>query len=256
MTLMSRWRPPADPAAEAAADAARLRADVEHRRQLAELARQTRAADAEATRAERAARTDDVRQRRAAAQETRRQNRAVRKERRADRAAMLIAFAGRLRLVAPLMIVTGFAVFGQIAYGLEHYSPAEWSTVFRILVAIGAAVAVESIALYVQWHAHDALLMGATATAARLRRTSYGIALAVAGVNYAHFANGWSRPTAAAVVFALFSASSPWLWGLHTRRAQHVQLIREGHVDSPGAVFSAERTRLSDPYLAGPPLVD
>lgn len=150
--------------------------------------------------------------------------------------------AARLRPVAPLLIVTGFAMYGQISYGLTEYSPAEWPTPFRVLVAVGAAVAVESIALYVQWHAHDALLQKATGTAARLRRVSYGLALAVAAVNYWHFADGFA-PTPAAVVFALFSAAGPWLWGLHTRRAQHIQLIREGQVDSTGAVFSAERFR-------------
>ena len=151
--------------------------------------------------------------------------------------------SGSWRLVAPLVLVTGFAMYGQIGYGYDHYSADDTNPVLRLGVAIGAAVAVESIALYVQWHAHDALLLEATATAARLRRASYLIALAVAGVNYAHFAGPGLAPTAGAIVFALFSAAGPWLWGLHTRRAQQVQLKREGKVDSSGAVFSSERWR-------------
>lgn len=148
--------------------------------------------------------------------------------------------AGSWRLAAPLFLVTGFAMYGQVQYGLEHYSPAGAPAGLRWGVAIGAAVGVELIALYYQWHAHDSLLHGATATAARQRRVSYLIALAVAAVNFAHFA-----PTTVpgAIVFALFSASGPWLWGLHTRRAQHMQLLREGQVDVVGAVFSAERWR-------------
>jgi hypothetical protein len=143
----------------------------------------------------------------------------------------------------PLLLVTGFAVYGQIGYGLAHYSAPDAPFLLRLVIALGAALAIEGIALYVAWHAHDALLLGASATAARLRRASYAIALAVAGVNYAHFAGEGLAPTPGAIVFALFSAISPWLWGLHTRRAQRLQLLREGHVDSAGATFSAERWR-------------
>lgn len=144
--------------------------------------------------------------------------------------------------LAPVLMVTVFAMVGQVAYGITEYSPAAWDLTWRIVVAIGAAVAVESIGNYVQWHAHDALLNKWTATAARLRRASYAIAFGVATINYYHFSDHW-HPTAGAVVFALFSAASPWLWGLHTRRAQRVQLRREGQADSTGAVFSAERWR-------------
>jgi hypothetical protein len=201
-----------------------------------------RAAKAAARRAERAAQRDEQQADRARQVEARRLARRVRAEQRAEWAAAIAQTGRRLRPVAPLVVVTGFAMYGQIGYGFEHYTTADTPEPLRFLVAIGAAVAVESIALYVAWHAHDALLNKATATAARLRRASYGIALAVAGVNYAHFADGWT-PTAGAVVFGIFSAAGPWLWGLHTRRAQHMQLLREGQADTTGAVFSAERFR-------------
>ncbi|MGH8965110.1 MAG: hypothetical protein ACRDXB_07240, partial [Actinomycetes bacterium] len=149
---------------------------------------------------------------------------------------------GGWKLAAPLLLVTLFAIYGQVVTGLENYTAATDPWYIRWGVAIGAAAAIESIALFVQWHAHDALLLKASATAARLRRASYLIAAAVATINYHHFADNW-RPTAAAVVFAVFSASGPWLWGLHTRRVQHLQLLREGQIDSAGAVFSAERWR-------------
>lgn len=216
--------------------------DVDQRRAVAELKRDNRAADAVAAAAVRAARADEKRCRRMDRAEARRAARADRAVRRSERWAMAVALGRRLRPVAPLLIVTGFAMYGQIAYGLVEYSPDTWPLQYRLIVAVGAAVGVESIALYVAWHAHDALLQKASSAAARLRRASYLIALAVAGVNYAHFSDGW-KPTPGAVVFALFSAASPWLWGLHTRRAQHMQLLREGHADSAGAVFSAERFR-------------
>lgn len=145
--------------------------------------------------------------------------------------------------VLPLFVVTGFAGYGQVLFGIAAYSPPDWPWPQRLGVAIGVAVGIESIGLYVQWHAHDALLMKATSTAARLRRASYLIAGAVAAINYSHFADpGW-RPTPGAIVFAAFSAAGPWLWGLHTRRVQRVQLTREGQIDATGATFSAERWR-------------
>jgi hypothetical protein len=205
--------------------------DLEYKRERAQLKRDERAAK----RSEKAAIA-------AARAQTHREQRAERASRRASRCAALAEFARRLRPIAPLLVVTGAAVYAQVSYGYGHYSPADWPIGARFAIAVGAALGIESIALYVQWHAHDSLLRGATATAARQRRASYLIALAVAGVAYAYFSDNW-RPTPAACVFALFSAVGPWLWGLHTRRVHHMQLLREGQVDSSGAVFSAERWR-------------
>ena len=160
-----------------------------------------------------------------------------------DRTAGLTAWIARVVPVLPLLIVTGFAVYGQTLFGVDAYSPATWPLEQRIAVAVGVAIGIESVGNYVQWHAHDALLMRATSTAARLRRASYLIALGIAAINYSHFAGPNWAPTPAALVFAAFSASSPWLWGLHTRRAQRVQLTREGQIDASGATFSAERWR-------------
>jgi len=145
-----------------------------------------------------------------------------------------------LRPVAPILIVNVFAVLGQVLFGVDNYTPDTWATGWRITVAIGAAIGIESIALYVSWHAHDALLQGTPGAASRLRRWSYLIASVVAAINYSHFAPD-GRPTAAAAVFGAFSIVSPWLWGLHTRRARGIQLRREGHADSIAATFSSDR---------------
>lgn len=144
------------------------------------------------------------------------------------------------RTVAPISLVTSFAVYGQFAWGLEYLR--QDVPGLTVVIAGGAAAAFESISLYVQWHAHDALLRKDTATAAKYRRWSYLLAGIAAAVNYSHFSAGWA-PTPAAVMFALFSMSSPWLWGLHTRRAHHIQLRSEGRIDDTGALFSAERWR-------------
>jgi hypothetical protein len=148
--------------------------------------------------------------------------------------------SGNWRTVAPITLVTSFAVYGQFAWGLEALRQDMF--VLTVVIAGGAAAAFESISLYVQWHAHDALLRKDTATAAKYRRWSYLLAGVAAAVNYSHFSAGWA-PSPAAVMFALFSMSSPWLWGLHTRRAHHIQLSVEGRLDDTGALFSAERWR-------------
>jgi len=204
-----------------------FRRSVEERRAEAEWTREQRAADQAASAAGRA------------------QRRAELAERRADRSARLhrvgAAVGSRLVFIWPLLVVTGFAVYGQVGYGLAHYTPADAPDAYRLAIAVGAAVGIESIANYVQWHAHQARLAGADATANRLARYSYLIALGVAAINYAHFAKPDLSPTAGALVFAAFSASSPWLWSLHTRRAEYEKLREDGLLDEPGARFRSER---------------
>lgn len=158
--------------------------------------------------------------------------RLARRARRGSRAVWL-------RAVAPLVLVNGTAMYGQVAAGYKHLTGVDTAPGVKLAVALLVASAAEVIALYVQWHAHDALLRGDTRTAARLRRVSYGIALVIGLVNASHFLGQvW-----AAVVFGLMSASSPWLWGLHTRRARNVQLVADGRADVGGVVFSGERRR-------------
>ncbi len=148
-----------------------------------------------------------------------------------------------IRAVGPLALVNGLAVYGQLAYAHEHIAPTGWPDLARIGLAVAFAAACESVALYVGWHAHDALLLKAHSTARRLRRASYLIAAVFGLMNYAHFAGPGMAPTAAAGAFGLLSLLSPWLWGLHTRRSQRLQLLRERRADEAGAEFSAERRR-------------
>ena len=100
-----------------------MRAEVEHARDLAALDRQSRAADARAARAERAARIEDAHLQRAAAVERKRHTRAARRTRLAELTAAAVALGQKARPVLPLVVVTGFAVYGQVGYGLDHYPP-------------------------------------------------------------------------------------------------------------------------------------
>ena len=145
--------------------------------------------------------------------------------------------------VAPLVVVNALAVYGQLAYAMEHIAPATWPAPARVALSIGFAAAVESVALYVGWHAHDALLLRSHSTARALRRWSFLIAACVAAMNYAHFALSGMKPTAAAVAFGMLSLLSPWMWGLHSRRAARIQLLKERRVDDAGAEFSSTRKR-------------
>lgn len=216
--IQLRRRQTADEIAEA------TRAEVERRRLLAQFERD----QVEADRAER--------------RRTEKRRRKERARARARRRAVLRRYAETARTVGPLLLVNAAAVGGQLAYAYDQ-TPTTWAAPVRAAVAIGVAAAAESVALYVGWHAHDALLAGAHTTATRLRRASYAIALVMALVNYSHFADGLTKPTALAVILGVLSSLSPWLWGLHTRRAQHVQLLRRDLVDEAGATFSAARRR-------------
>ena len=212
--------------------AVQTRAEVEHARELAELRREQAETDrVERQRAERERERAEKHRRKAAAKA------------KARRLRRLHRWAATARTVGPLLIVNAATVGGQLSYVYDE-TPGHWMAPARVAVAVGVATAAESVALYVGWHAHDALLAKAHTTAARLRRASYAIAGTMALVNYSHFAgDSLTDPTALAVILGVLSSLSPWLWGLHTRRAQHVQLLREDLVDETGAQFDPARRR-------------
>ncbi|MEU8264497.1 hypothetical protein AB0C02_28225 [Micromonospora sp. NPDC048999] len=230
MKLLSR-APKLTPAELAELRRIELQASIDHQRQVDQLRREQEAADRD-------------QQRRAAREQAReeKRRRKTQAKTRARRRAQLRRIAEQARTIGPLLVVNAVTVGGQLAY-VHDQTPADWNPAARIAIAIGVATAAESVALYVGWHAHDALLQRAYATAAWLRRASYAIALVMAGVNYSHFAGDALAPTALAVILGVLSSLSPWLWGLHTRRAQHVQLLREDLVDESGAQFGPARRR-------------
>lgn len=134
--------------------------------------------------------------------------------------------ANRRRVLAaaiPVVLVNAVAFAGQLAFLRAHLP---WPLAGQVMMA----VALESVAVYLAFHAHLAQL--ANDSALRLRLAAYGFALVIAVCNYSHYAGpGW-RPTFAAVAVALCSAISPWLWGIHSRRTSRDKLMAAGLVEA------------------------
>lgn len=122
----------------------------------------------------------------------------------------------------PVVLVNAVAFAGQLAF-LRGHLP------FPLPGQVLVAVTLESVAVYLAYHAHVALV--ADDSSLRLRLASYAFALVIAVMNYSHYAApGW-RPTFGAVAFALMSASSPWLWAVHSRRQSRDALKARGLIE-------------------------
>lgn len=134
---------------------------------------------------------------------------------------------GKVALAAvPVVLVNVVAFAGQLAF-LHTHLP--WPPIGQVLLA----VTLESVAVYLAFHAHLAQM--ANDSALRLRLAAYAFALVIGAMNYSHYAGpGW-RPTFAAVALGLMSASSPWLWSVHSRRVSRDALLEAGLIE-PHAV--------------------
>jgi hypothetical protein len=139
-------------------------------------------------------------------------------------AAAIATHRGWLAAV-PIMLVNAVAFTGQLAFLRAHLP-------IGLAGQVLVAVALESVAVYLAYHAHVAQL--ADDSAMRLRLAAYGWAAGIAVMNYSHWAAHW-RPTFAALAFAICSAASPWLWSVHSRRASRDTLKARGLIE-PHAV--------------------
>jgi hypothetical protein len=139
----------------------------------------------------------------------------------------------RLAMAAvPVVLVNAVAFAGQLAFLREHLP---WPLAGQLMMA----AALESIAVYLAFHAHVAAL--ANDAALRLRLASYAFAAVIATMNYSHYAApGW-RPTFPAVAIGLMSASSPWLWAVHSRRASRDKMMAAGLIEPHALRLGATR---------------
>jgi hypothetical protein len=125
-----------------------------------------------------------------------------------------------LLAAAPVVLVNAVAFAGQLSY---------WNAVLVTVLAVVVAATLESIAVYVAYHAHLAQL--ANDSALRLRFAAYVIAAVIGALNYSHWCAPRWHLTPAAVAFALCSVLSPWLWGIHTRRTSRDRLMAAGLIE-------------------------
>jgi hypothetical protein len=153
---------------------------------------------------------------------------------RAGHAARSVAghVAGRrvrraVYMAVPVLAINACAFLGQLGYFHTHL-PA-WGLPGQLLVA----AALESIAMFISYHAHIARV--GDDPAFRLQMSAYALALVIGALNYSHWASPDWRPNPIAVTFALMSAVSPWLWGIHSRRESRDSLKANGLIE-PHAV--------------------
>ena len=146
-------------------------------------------------------------------------------------AQVMAAHRGWLAAI-PVILVNAVAVIAQLAFLRGHLSSAPAG---QALVAI----TLESVAVYLAWQAHLAII--ADDSAMRLRLAAYGFAAIVGVMNYSHYmAPGW-RPTFPALVFALCSVISPWLWSIHSRRQSRDALKARGLIEPHAVRLGATR---------------
>ncbi|WP_433426419.1 hypothetical protein ACQP1V_42865 (plasmid) [Microtetraspora malaysiensis] len=194
----------------------RLRAEARHERALQQVQHQADVARQNAILAEE--RKAHVA---AEAQAERERTRARHREQRErwterTRAAGRLAVMSITNLGVNLVAVTGQAL-AFVARG--------WPTP----AAAVAAGIIESVAVYVSWHAHVALREGDAAW--RLRMTSYAIGAAAGYLSYTHVPD---YPE----LFAACSLASPWLWSMHSRHLHRKDLREQQLIDPRAPKFS------------------
>jgi hypothetical protein len=130
----------------------------------------------------------------------------------------------------PIVIVNYVAFRAQLRFWQAHLGRSD---------AFLVSVALESIAIYLAWQAHRALVKDDSAL--RLRFGAYGMALIIGTLNYSHYMKpGW-RPTVAAVTFGMMSAVSPWLWSIHSRRESRDDLKAQDLIEDHGVRLGFSR---------------
>jgi hypothetical protein len=132
----------------------------------------------------------------------------------------------------PVMLVNSVAFIGQFEF-LHTHVP--WILPGQVLFA----VALESVAVYLAWHAHIAKM--ANDSSGRIMLSAYLFALVIASMNYSHYAGPHWRPTFMSVGLALMSASSPWLWNVHSRRVSRDKLMARGLLEEKAVRLGATR---------------
>jgi hypothetical protein len=144
----------------------------------------------------------------------------------------------------PLVLVNIAAVIGQVGWALDHLAIGEPGGLLRWFAAIMFGSTAESIALFLQYYAARALMN--RDSAASLYVGTFLVAGLVATVNYSHWSNPaenefFGKVNATAVIFALCSFISPWLWRIHNRAEYREALKAAGEIDTRAVKLSMAR---------------
>lgn len=144
----------------------------------------------------------------------------------------------------PLMIVNSAALQGQFSWALDHLAVGDPETITRTFAALVYAVAVESIALFLQYYANRALKN--RDSAGMLYLSAFLVAGLVSAINFSHYHVENAdlldlNKQATAFAFALCSLISPWLWRIHSRAEAREILKAAGEIDSRGVKLSLSR---------------
>lgn len=137
----------------------------------------------------------------------------------------------RVVMLIPLILVNGIAIVGQFIFWKSHLP-------FPDFAALGFALALESIAVYIAYYAHLAEL--SKDSAFRLRFASYAAGIIVGILNGSHWLNH-GHLTAAATGMAMLSAASPFLWSIRTRRESRDALKSQGLIEDRAVKLGAMR---------------
>jgi hypothetical protein len=138
-----------------------------------------------------------------------------------DSPGRIARFFGKVPATAAIVLVNGVSISGQVIFWRSHLP-------WPLVLCIGFAIALESVAIYLAYHASLAEL--AQDSAFKLRIMSYLFGAIIGAMNASHFLNH-GHLTAASIGMGLLSASSPWLWAIHSRREARDELKARGLID-------------------------
>lgn len=156
------------------------------------------------------------------------------------------AWVRRVTPYVPLVLVNATAMIFQFSWAQDHLTQfgITETSLARLVAAAMFAITAESIALVLQYHANRALQNGDSA--AMLYLSAFTVAGLIASVNYSHYAivvpgQPVPNPTPMAIVAAVCSLVSPWLWRIDARAKHRDQLREAGEIDARAVRLSLAR---------------
>lgn len=132
----------------------------------------------------------------------------------------------------PVILCNVVAIFSQYSFFYAHLP--KWGVAGAILFAS----ALESIAVFLAYMAHQALLSNDASL--KLRLGSYLVGGTIGLINYSHFAVNL-HPTVEAVSVGILSAASAPLWGIYSRRVSRDALMVTGAIEGHAVRLGSAR---------------